>query len=68
VLGIGIPELLLIFVAIPLFGLWIWMLIECATKETGNDRIVWTIIVVFTQALGALIYFFVRYLPRRRRM
>lgn len=64
--GIGIPELLLLFVVIPLVVLWIWMLIECATKETGNDRIVWTIIIVFTQGIGALIYFFVRHLPRRR--
>jgi len=61
--GLGIPELLLLV----LMGFWIWMIIDCATKEKGNDRIVWVIIVVFTNVLGAAIYFFVRYLPRRNR-
>jgi hypothetical protein len=64
--GLGLPEVLLLFVALPLFALWIWMIVECATKEQGTDRIVWIIIIVFTHALGAVIYFFVRYLPRRR--
>ena len=42
--------------------LWIWMLVECTTKEPnqGNDKLVWIIIIVFTHWLGALIYFFVR--------
>jgi hypothetical protein len=41
---------------------WIWMLIDCATKEPseGNEKIVWILIIVFLQAIGALIYFFVR--------
>ncbi len=41
---------------------WIWMLVECLTKERseGNDKVVWIIVIVFTQAIGALIYFFVR--------
>ena len=41
---------------------WIWMIIEVATKEpdAGNTRLVWVIIVVFTQIIGALIYYFVR--------
>ena len=41
---------------------WIWMLIDCATKEPseGNEKIVWSLIIVFLQAIGALIYFFVR--------
>ena len=63
---------LLIYVA--LFGLgvlgtifWIWMLIDCVTKESseGNDRVVWVIIIIFTHLLGAIIYFFVR---RRKRL
>ena len=42
--------------------LWIWMLIECATKEpdTGNEKVTWILIIVLTQAIGALIYYFVR--------
>lgn len=46
---------------------WIWMLVDCATKESsqGNDKLVWIVVIVFTHLLGALIYFFVRR-PRRK--
>ncbi len=42
--------------------LWIWMLIDCATKEPseGNDKIIWILIVVLTHWIGALIYLIVR--------
>ena len=50
-----------------LFGLggsilWIWTVIDCATKEPseGNDKIVWIIVIVFTHWIGSLIYIFVR--------
>ena len=41
---------------------WIWMLIDCATKERndGNQKIVWILIILFTHLIGAAIYFFVR--------
>lgn len=41
---------------------WVWMIVECATKEPnqGNDKIVWIVIIVFTHLLGALIYYFFR--------
>ena len=46
---------------------WIWMLVECATKEPneGNSQVVWIIIIVFTNLIGAALYFFVRR-PQRR--
>ena len=49
---------------------WIVMLIECATKEadTGNTKVVWIIILVFTHIIGALIYFFVRRPERVREL
>jgi hypothetical protein len=42
--------------------LWIWMLIDCITKETdvGNNRLIWVLVIVFTGAIGATIYYFVR--------
>ena len=53
-----------VFLLIFLIGsvFWIWMLVECATKEsdTGNTKLVWVIIVLFTHIIGALIYYFVR--------
>jgi heme/copper-type cytochrome/quinol oxidase subunit 2 len=58
------------FIALCLFLLgcafWIWMIIDCATKEPseGNDKLVWIVIIVFAHIVGALIYYFVRR-PRR---
>jgi hypothetical protein len=42
--------------------LWIWTIIDCATKEPseGNDKIVWILVIVFTHWIGSLIYIFVR--------
>ena len=47
---------------------WLWMLIDCATKEPseGNDKLIWIIIIIFTNLLGALVYFFIRR-PKRKR-
>jgi hypothetical protein len=44
------------------FLFWVWMLVDCATKESneGNTKIVWTIIIVFANMVGALVYWFVR--------
>jgi hypothetical protein len=55
---------LLIILAGSIF--WVWMLVECATKESnsGNDKVVWIIIILFAHFVGALIYFFARR-PRR---
>jgi len=57
----------LLFTVVPLvffalIGFWIWMLVDCVTKESsvGNDKIVWILILLFTNWIGALIYFFVR--------
>lgn len=41
---------------------WVWMLVDCATKEpsTGNDKVIWILVIVFLQGLGALLYFLFR--------
>jgi peptidoglycan/LPS O-acetylase OafA/YrhL len=69
-MGLGIVEIVFIPVAL-VIGVggtvfWIWMMIDCATKERDPDRLVWIIIVVLTHIIGALIYFFVRRPVRRR--
>ncbi len=63
-MGLGILEF---FVILAIFAIgiagtvfWIWMIIDCATKERDPDRLVWIIIIVFTHFIGSLIYFFVR--------
>ena len=48
---------------------WIWMLVDCATKEPsqGNDKIVWILVIALTHWLGALIYFLIRR-PQRKQL
>ena len=50
------------------FCFWIWMLVDCLKHESseGNDKITWTLVIVFTNWIGALIYFFVRRPERKR--
>ena len=64
-LVILIPFVLL---ALALMAFWIWMIVDCATKEPseGNDKMVWILVIVLTNWIGALIYFFVRR-PQRKR-
>ena len=50
-----------------LTAFWIWMLIDCALNEPseGSDKIVWVLIIVLAQWIGALIYFLARR-PKRK--
>lgn len=66
--------LLELFLLLPLMGLallafvfWVWMLVDCVTKEasTGNDKLIWVLLLIFTHLLGAVLYFIVRR-PRRK--
>ena len=61
---LGLIVIVLLFFGIGITGtvFWIWMLVECATRESseGNDKLVWILVIIFTYWLGALIYFFAR--------
>lgn len=41
---------------------WIWVLIDCLTKEPAesNDKIAWFLFILFLPVLGAIIYLIVR--------
>ena len=41
---------------------WIWVLIDCISKESseGNDKVAWTMVILFVPLLGAALYYFVR--------
>ncbi|HEY3135339.1 MAG TPA: PLD nuclease N-terminal domain-containing protein [Blastocatellia bacterium] len=59
--GSGLPELLILLVFVVGGGLWVWMIVECATKEpSGSDKIVWILVILLGGCIGAAIYFFVR--------
>jgi hypothetical protein len=61
-----IPSLLFLIIGVGGTILWIWMIVDCATKEPseGNDKLIWILIIVLTHWIGALIYLLVRR-PRR---
>ena len=64
-------EIFLFFMFIGAVGsiFWVWMIIDCATNEPneGNDKLIWLLIIIFVNFLGALIYFCVRR-PRRKEL
>ena len=68
---LSFPELLLIItalaVAAALLVFWIWMLVDSLRSErhSGTERLVWVVVIVFLKLIGALIYFFMQYCPRR---
>ena len=41
---------------------WIWVLVDCLTKEPaeGNDRIAWLLVILLAPFIGALLYYFIR--------
>ena len=57
-LGVG---LLVLLAAAFLFVFWIWMLIDCLKRDFKKDveKIVWVLVIIFLQLLGAIIYYFV---------
>ena len=56
--------LILGIVALVIFQLvmWIWMLVDCLQNEpsTGNDKVIWVLLMVFLGILGSLLYYFIR--------
>ncbi|AQT67202.1 hypothetical protein STSP2_00345 [Anaerohalosphaera lusitana] len=65
----GILVLLFIMFGLGLTVLWVWMLVEAATKEPseGNDKIVWVLVIVLAGWIGALIYLLARRPERIRK-
>ena len=57
-----ILPLLFLVIGVGATVFWVWMIVDCATKEPseGNDKIVWLLVILLTSWIGALIYFFVR--------
>lgn len=54
--------LLLVEIGILSMVFWVWMLVDCATKEPdeGNSKVAWTLIIVFTHLIGSALYLFIR--------
>ena len=71
--GVGIVALFIVLIiaiialAIFVFVFWIIMIVDAATRKFKNetDKIVWILIIVFLQILGAVIYYFVVKKPNK---
>lgn len=38
---------------------WIWMLVDCIQRRMdGTQKIIWVLVIIFLNVLGAIIYFF----------
>ena len=71
-MGIGIFEILTILVLLMFIGasvLWVWILVDCISKEPsqGNGKVVWILVIIFIPWMGALLYLLARR-PQRMRM
>ena len=59
------PMMLLCCAGIPailLSVLWIWALVDCLTNEPAEEteKVIWILVIVFTHALGAVLYLIIR--------
>lgn len=44
---------------------WLWMLTDCLGKEPpSHDKVCWVLVIILTNIIGALLYLFMRKLPR----
>lgn len=65
-MGIGPSEVAILAVVAVVAGLpflfWIWMIVDCTTKEPseGNDKLIWIVVILLGYFIGALIYYFAR--------
>lgn len=43
------------------FIFWLMMLLDCVKRDFAkpNDKVIWVLVIIFIQAIGALIYYFV---------
>ena len=48
--------------ALAAFAFWLWMLIDAIKRipSGGNTKLIWILVIIFTGAIGAAIYFFVQ--------
>lgn len=44
---------------------WLWMLVDCLTRKDrkfpnrgGNERLIWVLVLLFLNVIGALLYYF----------
>lgn len=56
--------LLWIAVIVILFVFWLLMLIDAIKHSPEKMKMIWVVVIIFTQIIGALVYYFVEKRPR----
>jgi hypothetical protein len=64
---LGLVELaIIITIMVALGAFWGWMVYDCAVEEPiGMDKIVWILVILIGNFIGATIYYFARRRNRR---
>lgn len=47
------------------FIFWLWMLTDCLKRRKFEDKLVWALVMIFLNVLGAVLYFILIYSKRR---
>jgi len=49
----------LFFLCLALFAIffWIWMLVDCLSRKKFEDKLVWVIVLLFLNFIGAILYY-----------
>ena len=60
------------FVSIFVIGLlatvfWFWMLIDLMKRKKFDDKLVWAVVLIFLNIVGAIMYFFMVYKEKPRK-
>ena len=61
-IGLGIIGFLIIIGA-ALF--WLWMLVDLLQRKKFEDKLVWVVVVLFLNILGAILYYFLVHSKKR---
>ena len=66
-MGLGSMEIAVLLAIMAVLGaFWGWMVYDCAVQEpSGMDKIVWILVILIGNFIGAAIYYFAR---RRKRI
>ncbi|MFW6230926.1 MAG: PspC domain-containing protein, partial [Nanoarchaeota archaeon] len=67
-LGFAFLGLFAVVFSLFLFGFWVWALVDClkSNRESG-EKLVWALVIIFLNVLGALIYTIVGRTPKTNR-
>lgn len=67
------PLLFVPFLIIFIFGIaalafifWFWMLIDCLQRKRFEDKLVWILVLLFLNIIGAILYYFLVRSKKRR--